>query len=89
MVYANTTNPIEEITIDYNGFHGPIASAIVIDCDDLCAAPFYEELVMIGHNECESEWHDDTCDCPSDDYYKQVFIDSMTAKNYAIVREID
>jgi len=89
MVYAATTTPVEQVTIDYTGFHGPVASAMVIDCDDLCQNPFYQEMVMIGHNECESEWHDETCDCPTDDYYKQLFVAAMTDKNYAIVEETD
>lgn len=89
MVYASATEPVVEVSVDYSGFHGPVASAMVIDCGDLCQEPFYQELVLIGHNECESDWHDETCDCPTDDYYKQVFVQAMMAKNYAIVREVD
>jgi len=82
---TKTDNLFAAITIDYSGFHGPVASGIVYDNDDLCKAPFYREVVMIGHNECESEWHDANCDCPTDDYYKEVFIEHMADSGRTII----
>ena len=79
-----TTNKLfDSITIDYSGFHGVVVSALVTDAK----TPFswYENLQLIGHNECESDWHDDTCECPTDDYYKQVFIDAMSERHIAII----
>ena len=65
-----TTNKLfDSITIDYSGFHGPVASGIVYDNDDLCKAHFYREVLMIGHN----------------DYYKQIFAGHMTNGNMTIV----
>jgi len=80
---TTTNNLFDEITIDYSGFHGVVVSALVT----FPATPFswYENLQLIGHNECESEWHNANCDCPTDDYYKQVFIDAMSKRNIAII----
>ena len=86
---TTTDNLLAAITIDYSGFHGPVASGIVYDNDDLCKAPFYREVVMIGHNECESEWHDANCDCPTDDYYKEVFIEHMADSGRTIITDYE
>ena len=82
---TTTNNLFDEITIDYSGFHGVVVSALVTDA----ATPFswIENLQLIGHNECESDWHDDNCDCPTDDYYKQVFVNSMSERGIAIITD--
>lgn len=82
---TTTDNLFDSITIDYSGFHGPVASAMVYMNDDSKQSHFYREILMIGHNECESNWHDDTCECPTDDYYKQIFAGHMTNGNMTIV----
>ena len=75
MRYHNASNPIDQITIDYSGFHGPVASALVADRNDLWSPPniFHHEIVL--DNDCQSDWHDDTCDCPSDDELNQRALD--------------
>jgi len=86
---TKTDNLFAAITIDYSGFHGPVASGIVYDNDDLCKAPFYRELLLIGHNECESEWHDANCDCPTDEDLKQIFIERMADSGRTIITDYE
>jgi hypothetical protein len=82
---TNTTNLEEFITIDYAGFHGPVGSALVTD--DETPFDWYEDVVIMGHNECESDWHDGDCDCPTDDYYREVYLSNITRRGMRLVTE--
>ena len=85
MRYHNAIEPLDHITIDYAGFHGPVASALVADDNDLWVPQqiFRHEIVL--DNNCESDWHDDTCDCPSDDELKQRALDRFNEKQLSIM----
>jgi hypothetical protein len=85
--YIIATNPIEWINVDHTGAHGPIASAIVYDNEDLCHSPFYQQVTI--YNDCESDWHDDTCECLTDDKIKEQALEHFTGRNFTIVVEDD
>jgi hypothetical protein len=81
----NTIDLSELITIDYNGFHGPIATALVTD--DGTPFDWYEDVLMVGHNDCESDWHDEHCYCPTDDYYREVYMANIIRRGIRLVTE--
>lgn len=85
MRYHNAIEPLDHITIDYAGFHGPVASALVADDNDIWVPQqiFRHEIVL--DNDCESDWHDDTCDCPSDTELKQRALDYFRDKKLSIM----
>jgi hypothetical protein len=85
MTWQNAIDPLDHITIDYAGFHGPVASALVADDKDLWVPPqiFRHEIVL--DNDCESEWHDDTCECLSEDELKQRALDCFNEKHLSIM----
>jgi hypothetical protein len=85
MRYHNASNPIDQITIDYAGFHGPVASALVADKNDLWSPPniFHHEIVL--DNDCQSDWHDDTCECMTEEELKDYAWGLFADKNLAIM----
>jgi hypothetical protein len=85
MRYQNAIDPIEQITIDYAGFHGPVAVALVADDRDLWVPQqiFRHEIVL--DNSCESEWHDDTCECKTEEQLKQHALDLFNEKQLSIM----
>jgi hypothetical protein len=85
MQYHNAIDPIEQITIDYAGFHGPVAVALVADDRDLWVPPqiFRHEIVL--DNSCDSDWHDDTCECMTEEQLKQHALDLFTEKQLSIM----
>jgi len=85
--YTAATTPLEWINIDYTGHLGPVATAIVYDNDDLCRSPFYNDVLLM--NDCESEWHDDQCDCVSEDNLKQQALDHFIGRNFTVVESDD
>lgn len=87
MKWQNAIDPIARITIDYADFHGPVASALVADDKDLWVPPqiFKHEIVL--DNDCESEWHDDTCECLSEDEMKQRALDLFNEKHLSIMEQ--
>lgn len=82
MRYHNAIEPLDHITIDYAGFHGPVASALVADKHQPISVIQYE---IVLDNDCESDWHDDTCDCLSEDELKQRALDRFNEKQLSIM----
>lgn len=86
----DTWEKLENITIDYSGFHGPIASAMVTDMNDLVGNPFYKELLMIGYSDCDSDDHEeDVCDCASEETLKRIFIERMAKDGLTIASDYE
>ena len=85
MRYQNAIDPIEQITIDYAGFHGPVAVALVADDRDLWVPQqiFRHEIVL--DNSCESEWHDDTCECMTEEELKEYALQLFNEKQLSIM----
>ena len=86
----DTWEKLENITIDYSGFHGPVASAMVTDMNDYVGNPFYKELLMIGYSDCESDDHEDgVCDCASEETLKRIFIERMARDGLTIANDYE
>lgn len=75
---------LDNVTIDYAGFHGPVASAMVRDRE----TPFswLESVLLIGYY-CDDEDHEGDCNCVDEDQMKQAFLDNITARNMWIVED--
>jgi hypothetical protein len=85
MRYHNAIDPLDHITIDYAGFHGPVASALVADNDDLWSPPNIFRYEIVLDNDCESDWHDDTCECMTERELKEHALDLFGRKRLAIM----
>lgn len=74
---------LEHITIDYSGFHGPVASAMVRDN----ATPFawLESIQLLGYY-CESETHTQ-CDCVTEETLKAAALEHYTQRGFTLVGE--
>lgn len=79
----NKQEQLEQITIDYSGFHGPVASAMVRDN----ATPFawLESVALIGYY-CESETHTQ-CDCVTEETLKAAALEHYTEHGFTLVGE--
>lgn len=74
---------LELITIDFSGFHGPVASALVTDN----GTPFdwLESVHLIGYY-CESEWHTEReCDCVTEETLKAAALEHYTERGLTLV----
>jgi len=85
--YTAATTPLDEIEIDYTGHLGPVATALVYDNDDLCQSPFYAHVTLM--NDCESDWHDESCECIAEDTLKRQAFENFTYRRFTIVEESD
>lgn len=75
---------LDSVTIDYAGFHGPVATAMVRDRE----TPFswLESVTLIGYY-CDEEDHDEMCNCVTEETMKQAFVDNVTSRGMWIVED--
>jgi hypothetical protein len=89
MRYHEVTNKLDHIEIDYTGFHGTVATALVTIEDDLHdnKPPQYKTIML--PNECESEWHvADECECVEEPALKAQALKIFEYEGYIITHSI-
>jgi len=88
MRYQQVLNLTEHIEIDYAGFHGTVATALVTTEDELYDnnPPQYKTITL--PNECESEWHvADDCECVGEPALKAQAIQIFDYEGYIIMED--
>ena len=80
---------LDLITVDYAGFHGPIASAMVTHNNGWDSTPFLHEVLMLGYY-CESEDHEeDSCVCVTEEVYKESYIANISRLGLVLVEDAE
>jgi hypothetical protein len=76
----------ELIEIDYTGFHGPVATALVRG-PGAPWGPWFESVPLLGFY-CESETHTggEDCDCATEDILRREAYEHMTARGLTPIR---
>ena len=90
MRYQQVTNKLDHIEIDYTGFHGTVATALVTTEDDLYDnnPPQYKTITL--PNECESDWHvADECECVGEPALKAQALKIFDYEGYIIMEDTD
>jgi hypothetical protein len=75
-----------DISIDWTPF-GVVVSAMVMDTRGETRLPWLESLQIINLEECDSEWHSDYCECPSDQQHLDAYRDHLTRNGYTLQYE--
>ena len=90
MRYQQVTNKLDHIEIDYTGFHGTVATALVTTEDELFQGDPPEYKTITLPNECQSEWHvADECECVGEPALKAQAIKIFDYEGYIIMEDTD
>lgn len=77
----------ELIEIDYTGFHGPVATALVRG-PGAPWGPWFESVPLLGYY-CESESHEEgrpPCNCVSEEFLRREAYEYLTARGLTPIR---
>lgn len=75
----------ELIEIDYTGFHGPVATALVRG-PGAPWGPWFESVTLIGYY-CEDEEHSgEECHCVTEAELRRATYDNLTARGLTPIR---
>jgi hypothetical protein len=88
MRYQQVTNKLAHIEIDYTGFHGTVATALVTTEDDMYDSnpPQYKTITL--PNDCQADWHvADECECVEEPALKDQSIKIFDYEGYIIMED--